>query len=153
MTTPSDPGGRVLGVDPGDRRIGLALSDPGRVIATPLEVIDLRGTDPVDRIREVCAEHEVAVVVIGLPIGLGGTEGAAAAAARELGTVLASSIGCDVVYWDERFTTVTAEAALIQGGVRREQRRNRRDMVAAAVMLQSYLDHLRATIDDEHQHD
>ena len=140
-----DRSGRVLGIDPGERRVGVAISDPGRVIASPLEVIDQRRTDVGDRVAELCREHEVTTVVVGLPVGLAGTEGAAAARARELGARVTASIGRDVVYWDERFTTVTAEASLLEAGMRREQRRDRRDMVAAAVILQSYLDHARST--------
>jgi putative Holliday junction resolvase len=133
--------GRVLGIDPGERRVGIALSDPGWVIASPLEVIDRRRTDVVARVAELCREHDVTTVIIGLPVGLAGTEGVAAERARELGRQVTASIGHDVVYWDERFTTVTAEASLLEAGMRRDQRRERRDMVAAAVILQSYLDH------------
>ena len=137
--------GRILGLDPGSRRIGVAISDASRVIASPLEVIDRHRTDVTTRLRTLCEEYEVDVVVVGLPVNLSGDEGPAAAAARELGASVAASTGHDVVYWDERFTTRTAEAALIEAGMRREDRRDRRDKVAAAVMLQGYLDHHRLT--------
>ncbi len=133
--------GRVLGIDPGERRVGIALSDSGRVIASPLEVIDRRRIDVAERVAELCSKYDVATIVVGLPIGLSGTEGPAAVRARELGRRVTTSTGHDVVYWDERFTTVTAEASLLEAGMRRDQRRERRDMVAAAVILQSYLDH------------
>lgn len=136
-----DVTGRVLGIDPGERRVGIAVSDPGRVIASPLEVIDRRREDAAARVAELCGDHDIATIVIGLPIGLDGTEGTAAARARELGSRVTASTGRDVVYWDERFTTVTAEASLLEAGMRRDRRRDRRDMVAAAVILQSYLDH------------
>ena len=141
--------GRVLGLDPGTRRVGVAISDPGRIIATPLEVIDQRRIDAGTRIRDLCREHEVAVIVVGMPVGLSGREGPATDVARELGTRVTASTGQDVVYWDERFTSVTAEAALLQSGMRRGQRRDRRDMVAAAVILQGYLDHHQRADDDD----
>jgi putative Holliday junction resolvase len=136
-----DGPGRVLGIDPGERRVGVALSDPGRVIASPLEVIDRRRMDVAERVADLCGEYDVTTIVVGLPVSLGGTEGPAAERARELGSQVTASIGHDVVYWDERFTTVTAEASLLEAGMRRDRRRERRDMVAAAVILQSYLDH------------
>lgn len=141
--------GRILGIDPGTHRIGVALSDPGRVIASPLEVIDRRRTDAATRIAELAAEYDVTQIVVGLPVGLTGGEGTSAAMARELGAAVTASTGHDVVYWDERFTSVTAEAALLESGMRRESRRDRRDMVAAAVILQAYIDHQRATHNDD----
>jgi putative Holliday junction resolvase len=136
--------GRVLCLDPGTHRIGVAISDPGRVIATPLEVIDRRRIAAVDRVRDLCRDHQVTLIVVGMPTTLRGEEGPAATVARELGDGVTTSTGCDVVYWDERFTSVTAEAALLESGMRRRDRRDRRDMVAAAVILQGYLDHQRS---------
>ena len=88
----------------------------------------------------MCEEHGVARVVVGLPTGLSGTEGPSAKAARTFGDLVAKATGLPVEYQDERFTTVTAEAALLEGGVRRDKRREVRDKVAAAVILQTYLD-------------
>jgi len=133
-------GGRVLGLDPGERRIGVALSDPTGIIAQPLEVIDREVADPVETVKRLVREHEVVTVVIGLPVSLSGGEGPAAKAARAFGATMSAALDIEVVYQDERFTTVTAEEALIEGGVRRDRRRQVRDMVAAAVMLQAYLD-------------
>lgn len=132
--------GRALGLDPGERRIGVALSDPTGIIAQPLEVIDRKVADPVDTVKRLVREYEVDTVVIGLPVSLSGGEGPAAQAARAFGATMSAALDVEVVYQDERFTTVTAEEALIEGGVRRERRRQVRDMVAAAVMLQAYLD-------------
>lgn len=132
--------GRVLGLDPGERRIGVALSDPTGIIAQPHDVIDRKTTDPVEAVRDLVREHGVVIVVIGLPVSLSGGEGPAARAAREFGATMESALDVEVRYQDERFTTVTAEEALISGGVRRERRREVRDKVAAAVMLQSFLD-------------
>ena len=131
---------RVLGLDPGERRIGVALSDPLGIIAQPHIVLDQRKTDAVAAIRDICTEYEVKTVVVGLPVSLSGVEGTAAEKARVLGERVAAATGCEIVFFDERFTTVQAEAALIEGGVRRNKRRATIDKVAAAVMLQGYLD-------------
>ena len=132
--------GRVLGLDPGERRIGVALSDPIGMIAQPHLVLDKRAGDAIAAIQELCAEYEVETVVVGLPTSLSGKEGPAAVKARELGTAVSEATGCDISFFDERFTTVQAESALIEGGMRRRQRRETIDKVAAALMLQGYLD-------------
>jgi putative Holliday junction resolvase len=94
----------------------------------------------VDAVRTLCDEHDVERIVVGLPTGLSGVEGPSANAARIFGDAVAEATGLPVEYQDERFTTVTAEAALLEGGVRRAKRRDVRDKVAAAVILQTYLD-------------
>lgn len=132
--------GRVLGLDPGERRIGVALSDPTGTIASPYAVIDRRSDDVTETLRRICAEMDVVRIVVGLPVSLSGQEGPSAAGARALASLAAEHTGLPVDLHDERFTTVTAEEALLEGGVRREQRREKRDKVAAAVMLQGYLD-------------
>lgn len=133
--------GRVLGLDPGERRIGVALSDPLGMIAQPLAVLDRRRDDVVAEVGEIVAAHGVERVVIGLPVSLRGEEGPAVARARELGEVIARELNVAVEFYDERFTTVQAESALIEGRVRRRERREARDKVAAAIMLQGYLQH------------
>jgi len=136
--------GRVLGVDLGSRRIGLALSDPTRTVASPHEVI-VRSGDPVaDRGAIVAAARaaDATVIVVGLPLSLSGRAGPAAKAARAEADALQALAepDIDVVVHDERLTTVTAERALAEGGVRRDARRRVVDKVAAAVMLQSWLE-------------
>ncbi len=131
---------RVLGLDPGQRRIGVALSDPLGIIAQPHKVIDRKKVDAIAAIRELCSEYEVGTVVVGLPTSLSGKEGPSAVMARELGVAVGKATGCDVTFFDERFTTVQAESALIEGGMRRQKRRETVDKVAAALMLQGYLD-------------
>jgi putative holliday junction resolvase len=132
--------GRILGLDPGERRIGVALTDTLGIIAQPHLVIDRRTSDAIAVIRDLCAEYDVQTVVIGLPRSLRGEEGPAAAKARELGAAVEDATDCVIEFYDERFTTVQAEAALLEGGMRRRQRRETIDKVAAAVMLQGYLD-------------
>jgi putative Holliday junction resolvase len=131
---------RILGLDPGERRVGVALSDPTGTIASPHSVIDRRSANLADAVRALCEEHGVERIVVGLPTGLSGVEGPSAKAARTVGAAVAEATGLPVEYQDERFTTVTAEAALLEGGVRRAKRRDVRDKVAAAVILQTYLD-------------
>jgi len=128
-----------MGIDPGERRVGIALSDPLGIIAQPHAVLDRSEGDLLGRLRGLVEEHEVTEIVVGLPVSLSGTEGAAAVAARQLATSL-EQFGLPVRLHDERFTTVEAERALLAGDVKRSARRTKRDMVAAAVMLQSYLD-------------
>jgi putative Holliday junction resolvase len=135
--------GRILGLDPGERRIGIAISDATGTIATPVEFIDVRTKKHEQRITDLCIEWEIAEVVVGLPISLDGTEGPAAARSRTFGEMVEGLTGLPVSYHDERFTTVTAEQALLEGGVKRRSRTSRRDQVAAAVMLQSFLDQRR----------
>ena len=135
---------RVLGLDHGERRIGVAVSDTTGTIATPHSVIDRRAGDVSEALRSVIEEYDVELIVVGLPLHLSGDEGASAQAARAFADTVAAATGLPVALQDERFTTVTAEEALIEGGVRREERRNVRDKVAAAVMLQGYLDSMRS---------
>lgn len=135
--------GRALGLDPGQRRIGVAVSDPTRTIASPVRFIDHKSDDVARTLSDLCIEYEVTVVVIGLPISLDGSEGPSAKAARAFAEEVREATGVDVEFHDERFTSRTAEAALIEGGVSRKSRKEKRDQVAAAVMLQSFLDRQR----------
>jgi putative Holliday junction resolvase len=134
---------RFLGLDPGERRIGVAISDATSTIASPVEHIDVRTSDHEQRIRDLCTEWQISGVVVGLPLSLDGTEGPAAARAREFGSRVEEVTGVSVTYHDERFTTVTAEQALLEGGVKRRSRTMKRDKVAAALMLQGFLDRRR----------
>ncbi len=143
ITPPGTSSGRILGIDPGERRVGLALSDPLGIIAQPLAVLDRRRGDFLERLRAALDDNEVTRVVIGLPVSLSGHEGAAARRARALGETVATEMQIRVEFHDERFTTTLAESALLEGDVRRHTRRAIRDKVAAAVMLQGYLDGAR----------
>jgi len=134
---------RVLGLDPGERRIGVALSDPLGIIASPFTVIDRRTENLAKRLRELCAEYDVGTIVVGLPVSLSGTEGAAADKARSFGDEVRAITGQEVVFADERFTSVQAERLLVDDGMRRSKRRHTTDKVAAALMLQGYLDRAR----------
>ena len=135
--------GRFLGLDPGERRIGVAISDATGTIATPVEFIDTKAWSHEQRIQDLCTEWEITEIVVGLPLSLDGSEGPAAQRSREFGERVAESTALPVRFHDERFTTVTAEQALLEGGMKRRSRTSKRDQVAAAVMLQGFLDRRR----------
>lgn len=128
---------RVLGLDIGEKRIGIAVSDPGGRIATPVKVIDASDRRAV---HEAVEEWEPGAIVVGLPLSLDGTEGPQAAATRALAAALESDLGVPVRYFDERLTSAQAERAMTEAGVTARDRRGRVDMIAAALMLQAYLD-------------
>lgn len=142
---------RILGLDPGERRIGVAVSDPSGTIASPYGYVDAAPDSFVGDVEALVAELAIEAIVIGLPLRLDGTEGPAAAKSRELGVALGGVLPVPITYWDERFTTVTAERALLEGNVPRSKRKTARDQVAAAVMLQGYLD--RQANDGRQRHD
>ena len=134
---------RVLAVDLGERRIGLALSDPSGTLASPLRTLDVTGDPEHDRLAIVSAarDAEAQVIVVGLPRSLSGREGPAARRARAEASALAEAAGgIRVELHDERFTTRDAERALAASGTRGRKRRARVDAAAAAIILQSYLD-------------
>lgn len=131
---------RVVCLDIGDVRIGVAVSDLTGTIASPVEVITRVGWGPDTRkIAAICARYETDRVLSGLPRNMDGSEGFQAEKVRALCAQLEQA-GLRVRYQDERLTTVVAEDALIEGGMRREKRKQHVDKVAAAVILQSWLD-------------
>jgi len=131
---------RIIGLDPGERRIGVAVSDPTGTIASPERYIDTKIDDVDQTLVDLCTRTGAARIVVGLPVNLDGSEGASAKRAREFAAHVSDVTGLDIEFQDERFTSHTAESALIAGGVKRRARKEKRDQVAAAVMLQSYLD-------------
>jgi putative Holliday junction resolvase len=132
---------RILGLDYGTRRVGAALSDPGRTIAFPVEVYVLSGeVRDARHYREIVDENEVERIVIGLPLHTSGREGPLAALARGFGDWLTATTGRPVVYFDERYSSVEAEQRLLDAGLKREKRKALRDQLAAQIVLQGYLD-------------
>jgi putative Holliday junction resolvase len=133
---------RYLGLDVGDKTIGVALSDETATLATGLDTI--RRVGPRKDLRAVAdlvSDHEAGEVVVGLPRRLDGSLGLQAQKVLAFMEELKRFVRCPVVPWDERFTSVVAERALIEGGMRRRERRNTVDKVAAVLILQSYLDY------------
>ena len=132
--------GRVLGLDVGDKRIGVALSDETRLIASPYCVIQSVGWGPDSRkIADIMRETGAELIVSGLPYNMDGSLGFQAKKVQDFLKVV-EGLGFRVEWIDERLTTVSAQNALIEGGMRREDRRNHVDKVAAAVILQTWLD-------------
>jgi putative Holliday junction resolvase len=139
-TTPR-PTGRIMALDLGEKRIGVALSDPTRTIAGAHSVLMRKSRlEDTARYAHLIAENGVTRLVIGLPITLGGQEGERAAWVRDYAADLAERLPVPVVFWDESLSTVEASAALRAQGRRGKKLRERVDAVAAAVILQSYLD-------------
>jgi putative Holliday junction resolvase len=133
---------RALGIDLGDVRIGLAVSDPLGCIAQPLESLQRVGPrKDLHRVAQRVRDLEVTLVVIGLPLLLSGEEGEQAGKVREFTAGLERHLrGVPIEYWDERLTTAEAERTMISGGVSRRRRKSAVDSVAAALILQGYLD-------------
>jgi putative Holliday junction resolvase len=131
---------RLLGVDFGRVRVGLAVTDADRRIASPLATYHRRDiAKDAEYFRSLVVQERVGALVVGLPVHLNGTEGQKAAEARAFGRWLGETTALPVVFYDERFTTVEAESALWEAGLTHKRRKARRDRVAAQMLLQSYL--------------
>ncbi len=133
--------GRLLGLDFGTVRIGVAISTPEQSIASPLEIYTRR-SERLDTayFQTLVKENRIVGAVIGLPMHVGGEEGTSAWLAREFGTWFSSITSRPVTYWDERYTSSVAADMLRDAGVARSKRKQRLDMLAAQILLQSYLD-------------
>ena len=135
------PRTRLLGIDFGTVRFGLAISDADRRIASPLTQYR-RGSRAQDEVffRRLVEQEEVGSCVLGLPVHLSGDEGEKAKQARAFGAWFGQVTGLEITFWDERYTSVQAEQALMFAGLTNKKRKERRDQVAAQILLQSYLD-------------
>jgi len=132
---------RVLGLDLGKRRVGVAVSDPDGTIARPLVQFNAESrTGIIETVRRLVAEQEAERVVVGLPLHADGTRGEQVRWTERVAGALAEALDVPVETWDERFSTEEAEEILARSDRRARQRKGRRDMVAAAVILQDYLD-------------
>jgi putative holliday junction resolvase len=133
--------GRVAGIDYGDVRIGIALSDPDRTIASPLENYTRRGQQQdAQRFRRLADEERVVLFVVGLPIHLDGRESQKSQEARQFGKWLGEVTGVPVEFFDERFTSREAEELMVAVDMTRKRRKRRRDMLAAQIILRTYLE-------------
>lgn len=137
---------RILGLDFGSKTVGVAVSDPTGMIATGLEIIrreketKLRRTYA--RIEEICQEYQVEKIVLGLPLNMNGTEGDRVIKTKAFAEDLTRRTGLEIIYVDERLTTVEADELMMELGIRREDRKSHVDRIAAAFILQTYLDSL-----------
>jgi putative Holliday junction resolvase len=135
----------LLAVDLGERRIGLAVSDPTGVLASALAVVHSHGrARDVQAVAETAQREGVEAVLVGVPVSMSGGRGPMAEKSHRFGELLAERSGLPVVYWDERLTTVEASRYLRDAGMRAAKRRQTLDAHAAAVLLQSYLDYVRS---------
>ncbi|MEW6142762.1 MAG: Holliday junction resolvase RuvX [Chloroflexota bacterium] len=138
---------RVIGLDVGERRIGVALSDPTATIASPLEVVAITDVESAyAAIAGLVSQHQAGEIVVGMPYSLSGRAGPAAENVRKFVNELSRRLQVRVVTWDERLSTVAADRSMREAGVKRKKRSNLRDAIAAALILQGYLNsrHIRS---------
>lgn len=131
--------GRLLGLDVGGKRIGVAVSDEGQILSSPWGMVE-QGKRSIVEIGKIAREIGAVALVAGLPTGMSGREGAQAAETRRFVEAVEHVLALPVSYWDERLTSSQAERLLIESGMRRKERREQIDALAASLMLQSYLD-------------
>lgn len=135
------PRTRILGIDPGSVRIGLAVSDAEYRLASPLTTYTRRDPErDAQFFKKIIEDEDIGAIVIGLPVRADGYEGEQAQAARAFGAWLHATTGLPCVFHDERYTSFVADAALLEAGMTKKKRKARRDRVAAQVLLQAYLE-------------
>jgi putative Holliday junction resolvase len=132
---------RILALDHGSKRIGVAISDELQMIAQPVEFIPAEPfADFLLRLQQILREKQVEMILLGMPRNMDGSYGPAALKVQDFAAALKNAITVPIQTWDERLTSVQANRFLIQGGVRREKRKEKVDKMAASILLQSYLD-------------
>ena len=131
--------GRLLGLDVGGKRIGIAVSDEGQILSSPWGMVE-QGKSSIVEIGRIARETGAIAIVAGLPTSMSGREGVQAAETRRFADSVELELGLPLSYWDERLTSTQAERMLIDAGMRRKDRRGQIDALAASLMLQSYLD-------------
>jgi putative Holliday junction resolvase len=137
---------RSLGLDIGDRRTGVAISDPQGILAFPLTVITEKTEDTaINEITKLVQQHDVGCIVVGLPLCLNGGVGQQANKVTAFAERLSQNITIDVQLWDERLSSVAAERSMIEACTKKNKRKQQRDAIAAAFILQGFLDSLRET--------
>lgn len=138
---------RILGLDFGSKTVGVAVSDPMLLTAQSVEIIRRKSENKLRqtlaRIEELIEEYEVEQIVLGLPVNMNATEGERAEKSREFADMIFRRTGIEPVLWDERLTTVSADKVMMEAGIRRENRKEYVDAIAASFILQGYLDYLR----------
>jgi putative holliday junction resolvase len=131
---------RLLGIDPGEKRIGIAVSDPLGITAQGLEVINYKNLDEaIERIEILCREYQISTIVVGNPLNMSGSKGVASEKAEEFAALLRQKVPAEVKMIDERLTSSSAEKLLISGGASRKKRRQVKDKIAAVLILETYL--------------
>lgn len=131
---------RLIGLDIGEKRVGVAVSDPTARVATPLKVLSGAPSADVSALRHVIDDYEAGVVVVGLPLTMAGEEGPQAKRIRQEAAVITERLAVKVVFQDERLSSAEAKRVMGDAGLSEKQKRGSVDMVAAAILLQAYLD-------------
>ena len=144
---------RIMGLDYGSKTVGVAISDPLLITAQGIEIIRRKDENKLRqtlaRIEELIVEYEVSEIVLGLPKNMNDTLGERAELSLEFKDKLERRTGLPVVMWDERLTTVAADKAMMEAGIRRENRKDYVDMIAATLILQGYLDYNAAAASEK----
>ena len=141
---PQTSHGRILGIDFGERRVGLAVSDPTGRIAQGLDTLETDSpTETLVALEELVVRYEVRRIVVGLPMNMDGTEGDITASVRKFVENIEDRVGCDVITWDERLTSAAAQRAMADMGRTVKGRKSEIDRIAATIILQGYLDSVR----------
>jgi len=136
---------RILALDHGTKRIGIAVSDELKLIAQPLEFVPAEPFSAfLTRLKELLSEKEIELILVGMPRNMNGSYGPAALKVDDFVAALRHSVAVTIKTWDERLTSAQANRYLIEGNVRRDKRKEKVDQMAAAILLQSYLDSLAA---------
>lgn len=136
---------RCLGLDIGDKRIGVAISDAEEILATPLTTITKdNDEEAIKVILELVSKHGIQCILAGMPYSLDGSVGKQASKVMAFVEILSKSTKADIKTWDERLSTIATERLLVEAGTKKNKRKSQRDAVAAAFILQGYLDSLKA---------
>jgi putative Holliday junction resolvase len=134
---------RILAIDHGTKRMGIALSDELKLLAQPIEFIPAEPFSQfLTRLKELLHDKEVELILVGMPRNMNGSYGPAALKVQDFVATLKNAVAIPIKLWDERLTSAQANRFLIEGNVRREKRKEKVDKMAAAILLQSYLDSL-----------
>ena len=141
--------GRILGIDFGERRVGLALSDPAGLIAHGLETIETKGTgESQESIAAIVETEQVLEIVLGLPVNMDGTTGEMAGKVEAFAGQLRERVSCEVRTWDERLTSISAQRAMNEMDMETRGNKGSLDRIAATLLLQNYLDFRRRPVDE-----
>ena len=137
------PNRRFLGLDIGEKTVGLALSDISRTVATPMETLVLKKfSKTAVQLLDICVEHEIAALIIGLPVNMDGTEGPRCQSVRQFARNLEAHFDMEMAFWDERLSTVAVTKTMIEADMSRAKRAENVDKMAAGYILQGALDFL-----------
>lgn len=139
------PGEKLMGLDVGEKTIGIAFSDPGLTVASPRETLFRQGrfADTAAQLHRLIEEERIGGIVIGLPVNMDGSEGPRCQSVRQFAANLLDAMDLPLAFWDERLSTAAVERAMIEADLSRKKRAKRVDRLAAAYILQGLLDHLR----------